>query len=153
MGSNHTFLSSDERDRLIDLLRSYMDVFAWSYKDMSGLDPSIVQHHLPILSHARPVKQKLRRFHPRWSLQVKEEIQKQLSVGFLSMVDHPEWLAKVVLVPKKDGKVRVCVDFRDLNKPALRMTFLSHTLICRLIALLVIRCCPSWMGFLGIIRF
>ncbi|RVW29022.1 Ribonuclease HI [Vitis vinifera] len=69
---------------LIQLLRAYLDVFAWSYEDMPGLDPSIVQHRLPLLPHARPVKQKLRRLHPRWSLQ--------------------------------DGKVRVCVDFRDLNK-------------------------------------
>nr|CAN81302.1 hypothetical protein VITISV_024592 [Vitis vinifera] len=109
-------LSSDERDSLIHLLRSYLDVFAWSYEDMPGLDPSIVQHLLPLLPHARPVKQKLRRLHPRWSLQVKEEIQKQLSVGFLSVVEYPEWLANVVPVPKKDGKVRVCVDFRDLNR-------------------------------------
>ena len=109
-------LSPDERSRLIDLLRSYLDVFAWSYEDMPGLDPNIVQHQLPILPHASPVKQKLRRLHPRWSLQVKGEIQKQLSVGFLSIVEYPEWLANVVLVPKKDGKVRVCVDFQDLNK-------------------------------------
>ncbi|WKA08452.1 hypothetical protein VitviT2T_026174 [Vitis vinifera] len=109
-------LSTDERDSLIQLLRSYLDVFAWSYEDMPGLDPSIVQHRLPLLPRARPVKQKLRRLHPRWSLQVKEEIQKQLSVGFLSVVEYPEWLANVVPVPKKDGKVRVCVDFRDLNK-------------------------------------
>ncbi|RVW80133.1 Transposon Ty3-I Gag-Pol polyprotein [Vitis vinifera] len=81
-------LSPDERSRLIHLLRSYLDVFAWSYEDMSGLDPSIV----------------------------KEEIRKQLSVGFLLVVEYPEWLANVVPVPKKDGKVRVCVDFRDLNK-------------------------------------
>ena len=47
---------------------------------------------------------------------MKEEIQKQLGVGFLSMVEYPEWLANVVPVSKKDGKVRVCVDFRDLNK-------------------------------------
>ena len=47
---------------------------------------------------------------------MKEEIQKQLSVGFLSVVEYPEWLANVVPVPKKDGKVRVSVDFRDLNK-------------------------------------
>ncbi|RVW50090.1 hypothetical protein CK203_106831 [Vitis vinifera] len=69
----------DERMREIDLFiysGHTWDVFAWSYEDMPDLDPSIVQHHLPILPHARPVKQKLRRLHPRWSLQVKEEIQK-----------------------------------------------------------------------------
>ena len=49
-------------------------------------------------------------------LQVKEEIHKQLSVGFLSVVEYPEWLANVVSIPKRDGKVRFCVDFRDLNK-------------------------------------
>ena len=64
-------LSIDERDILIHLLKSYLDVFAWSYEDMPGLDPSIVQHHLPILPHIRPVKQKLRQLHPCWSLQVK----------------------------------------------------------------------------------
>ncbi|RVW81569.1 hypothetical protein CK203_049420 [Vitis vinifera] len=63
--------------KLIDLLRSNLDVFAWSYEDMPGLDPSIV----------------------------KEEIQKQLSIGFLSMVEYPEWLANVVPVLKKDDKV------------------------------------------------
>ena len=47
---------------------------------------------------------------------MKEEIQNQLSVGFLSVVEYPEWLANVVLVPKKYNKVRVCVDFRDFNK-------------------------------------
>ena len=70
----YTSLSLDERSKLIDFLGSYLEVFAWSYEDIPGLDPSIVQHHLPIMSYARPVKQKLRRLHPRWSLQVKEEI-------------------------------------------------------------------------------
>ena len=117
-------LSLDEMNTLINLLRSYLDVFAWSYEDMPGLDPSIVQHHLPTLPHTKPVKQKLRRLHPRWSLQVKEEIQKQLSVGFLSMVKYPQWMANVVPVPKKDDKVRVCVDYSDLNK-AQSLCFIS----------------------------
>ena len=116
-------LSPDERSRLIDLLRSYLDAFAWSYEDMPSLDPSIVQHHLPILPHARLVKQKLRRLHPRWSLQVKEEIQKQFTVGFLSVVKYLEWLANVVPVPKKKANVRVCIDFRDLNKASLNDDF------------------------------
>ena len=125
-----TTLSADERDSLLRLLRSYLDVFAWSYEDMPGLDPSIVRHHLPLVPHARPVKQQLRRLHPRWSLQVKEEIQKQLSVGFISVVQYPEWLANVVPVPKKDGKVRVCVDFRNLNKASPKDDFPLHILTC-----------------------
>ena len=116
-------LSTAERDSLFQLLRSYLDVFAWSYEDMSGLDPLVVQHHLPLVPHARLIKQKLRRSHPCWTLQVKEEIQKQLSVGFISVVECPEWLANVVHVPKKDIKVRVCVDFRDLNKASLKDDF------------------------------
>ena len=47
---------------------------------------------------------------------MKEEIHKQLSVEFISVVEYPEWLANVIHVTKKDGKVKVCVDFRDLNK-------------------------------------
>ena len=78
-----TTLSADERDSFLRLLKSYLDVFAWSYEEMPGLYPFIVQHHLPLMPHARPVKQKLSQLHPRWSLQVKEEIQKQLSVGFI----------------------------------------------------------------------
>ena len=47
---------------------------------------------------------------------MKEEIQKQLNVGFILVVEYPEWLANVVPIPKNDGKVRVCVYFKDLNK-------------------------------------
>ncbi|RVW65906.1 Transposon Ty3-I Gag-Pol polyprotein [Vitis vinifera] len=83
-------LSTDERDSLIQLLRAYLDVFAWSYEDMPGLDPSIVQHRERGDSEAT-------------------------QCGFLSVVEYPEWLANVVPVPKRQ-QVRVCVDFRDLNK-------------------------------------
>ena len=39
------------------------------------------------------------------------------------MVNYPEWLANVVPMLKKDGKVRMCVDFRDLNKASLKDDF------------------------------
>ena len=62
------------------------------------------------------VKQKLRRMKAKWTLKIKEEVEKYYNAGFLRVVNYPEWLANVVSVPKNDGKVRMCVDFRDLNK-------------------------------------
>nr|CAN73588.1 hypothetical protein VITISV_026203 [Vitis vinifera] len=119
----HFFHLMFYRDLSPVLTISYLDVFTWSYEHMPSLDPFIVQHRLPLLPHAKPVKQKLRRLHSRWSLQVKEEIQKQLNIGFLSMVEYPEWLANVVPIPKKDDNVRVCVDFQDLNKASSKDDF------------------------------
>lgn len=109
-------LSTQERDDLITLLKAYIDVFAWSYRDMPGIDPEIAQHTIPLVPGAKPVKQKLRRMKPDTALKIKDEVSKQLEAGFLKVVNYPTWLANVVPVPKKDGRVRMCVDFRDLNK-------------------------------------
>ena len=110
------FFKEAEQKALVDLLKEYVDVFAWSYQDMPGLDPNIVEHRIPLDPDAKPIKQKLRRIKPEWSLQVKEEIEKLLRVGFIRVIEYPEWLANIVTVSKSNGKVRVCVDFRDLNK-------------------------------------
>ena len=49
-------------------------------------------------------------------MQIKAEIEKLLRAGFIKPIEHPTWLANVVPVRKKNGQIRVCVDFRDLNK-------------------------------------
>ena len=111
------------RQDLIELLHEYKDVFAWSYKDMPGLDTDIVVHKLPIRPECKPVQQKLRRMKPDILLKVKEEVQKQLDAGFLEVAKYPEWIANVVPVPKKGGKIRVCVDYRDLNRASPKDNF------------------------------
>jgi len=47
---------------------------------------------------------------------VKEEVEKQLQAGFIQVSDYSEWVSNMVPVLKKNGKIRVCADFRDLNK-------------------------------------
>ncbi|GKV25036.1 hypothetical protein SLEP1_g34544 [Rubroshorea leprosula] len=109
-------LSTEERKELIELLSEFQDVFAWSYKDMPGLDPDIAVHVIPLYSEAKPVKQKLRRMKPEVLLKVKEEVKKLLDVNFIETVMYPGWVANIVPIMKKDGRVRVYVEYRDLNK-------------------------------------
>ena len=69
-------LCPEVKKGLIDLLREYSNVFAWSYQDMSSLDSVIVVHRLPLKLECPPVKQKLRRTHPDMAVKIKEEVQK-----------------------------------------------------------------------------
>lgn len=57
-------LQDNMKEKLVKLLQEYMDVFAWSYQDMPGLDTDIVVHHLTLKEDCPSVKQKLRRTRP-----------------------------------------------------------------------------------------
>lgn len=81
---------------------------------MLGLNTDIVMHPLPSRPECRPIEQKLRRMKLEWNVKIKEDVIKQLDIGFLEVTDYPEWLANIVPVPKKDVKVRMCVDVRVL---------------------------------------
>ena len=48
-------------------------------------------------------------------LKIKEEVEKQLKAGFLTMIAYSDWVTNIVHVLKKDGKVRMCIEYRDLN--------------------------------------
>ena len=111
------------QEELIALLKDYQDIFAWSYQDMPSLSSDIVQHRLPLNPECSPVKQKLRRMKPETSLKIKEEVKKQFDAGFLAVARYPEWVTNIVPVPKKDGKVRMCVDYRDLNRASPKDNF------------------------------
>jgi len=61
------------------------------------------------------VWQALRRMKSEIILKIKEEVEKQLKANFLIAIAYSDWVANIVPVPKKDGKVSMCVDYRDLN--------------------------------------
>ena len=84
---------------------------------MKGLDPPILPtpntpHHM---HDAWPVQQRRYSMNPNYVAKVKEEIDKLLRVGFIRTIKRSTWLSPIVVVPKKNGKIRVCVDYRKLN--------------------------------------
>ncbi|KAH7838310.1 hypothetical protein Vadar_024854 [Vaccinium darrowii] len=100
-------LSPEEFKAHSDLLKEFEDVFAWSHADMPGIDPEIVEHRIPLYPDAKPVKQKLRKMRPDWVLEIKKEVQRQIDAGFLIVTEYPQWVANIVPVPKKNGKIRI----------------------------------------------
>lgn len=89
-------LANEQAEALSVLLKEFQDVFAWSYKDMPGLDTDIVKHNLPLKAEFKPVKEKLRRIKPVWLLKIREEVMKEFEAGFLRVASYPEWVANIV---------------------------------------------------------
>ena len=68
---------------------------------MPVFDPEIATHRLPIKLDCKPVKQKLRRMKPELASKVKEEIDKLLQARFIQLINYTDWLANIVVVPKR----------------------------------------------------
>nr|KYP36187.1 Uncharacterized protein Mb2253c family [Cajanus cajan] len=109
------FLQGELKEEIIRVLHEYKDCFAWDYDEMPGLDRELVEHRLPMIPGKKPVKQSPRRFAPEIIEKIKGEIERLLKVKFIRTSRYPEWISNIVPVIKKNGKLRVCIDFRDLN--------------------------------------
>ena len=72
---------------------------------------------------AKPVAQPAKIFHTEIEGQIVKEVQKLLAAGFIKPIQHPRWLSNIVSVKKKNGQIRCCVDFRNLNKAHLKDEF------------------------------
>ena len=82
---------------------------------MTGISPVHASHKLNVVSSTKPIKQRVRRSYPDRHQIIQVEVDNLLKVGFIREVKYPEWLANVVVVPKKGGKWRVCIGYTDLN--------------------------------------
>jgi hypothetical protein len=109
-------LSPDEERSLVQFLQKNKDVFAWSAKDLTGVDRSFIEHRLNIDPSVKPRRQKLRKMSDDKVVVVKSEVQRLLDATVIREVMYPKWLANTVPVKKKNGKWRMCIDFTDLNK-------------------------------------
>ena len=102
---------------LIKLLKEYVDCFAWNYIEMPCLSRELVEHQLPIKPGFWSFKQKPRRFNPIIYDRVIEEINRLLDAKFIRPCRYADWVSNIVPDEKKGtGKIRVFIDFRDLNR-------------------------------------
>ena len=83
---------------------------------MSGVPRGLVEHHLRVDPKVKPVKEHLRRSAVQKRKAIGEEVAPLLAAEFIREIYHSEWLANVVMVPKKDDSLPMCIDFKHINR-------------------------------------
>jgi hypothetical protein len=83
------------------LFHEYRDIFAWSYTEMPGLDPSIVEHRMDTWPDITLVRQKQRPLHPSKAAAIKAEIDKLRTVVFIYPIAYTSWVSNPVPIDKK----------------------------------------------------
>ncbi|KAG7588597.1 Ribonuclease H-like superfamily [Arabidopsis suecica] len=116
-------LTGKIKEALIELLRKNKTSIAWSAADMPGINPSIICHELNVDPSFKLLKQKRRKLGVERAKVVNDEVDKLVKIGSIREVQYPEWVANTVVVKKKNGKDRVCIDFTDLNKACPKDSF------------------------------
>ena len=91
-------------------------MFAWNAYEILGVDSSFICHRLYVNPFVIPKKRPPRCSSNDHSDSVRDEVMKLKQAGAIKEVFYPEWLANTVVVKKKNGKWRMCVDFTELNK-------------------------------------
>lgn len=90
---------------------------------MPNIDPSIVVHEIPTYPNAKLIRQWLHPVHPRKAVTIKEKVEKLLKHGFIYPIPLIDWVSNIVPVTKKQGTIRVCIDYHEINYACLKDTY------------------------------
>ena len=88
-----------------ELFKEFRDIFSWSYDEVPGIDPRIVEHEIKTYPNANPVQQRLRTMNPRKAPAIKAEIEKLLKACFIYPVPLTKWVSNPVPVDKTQGEI------------------------------------------------
>ena len=113
-------MPTKKKEEYVNLMKNYIDVFAWSYEDLKEYDTSIIQHTIPIKPGEEIFRQKLRRINPKLLPVIEKEIKKLFDAKIIVTLRFSRWVANLVPVRKKNGEIRLCIDFRNLNKVSMK---------------------------------
>ena len=105
------------------MLKIFVDMFSWSYEDLKTYDTSIIQHKIPLKRDTKPFQKKLRRINPTLLSFIEKEVKKLLDAKIIVPLRYSTWVANLVPVRKKNGEIRLCVYFRNLNISSLKYNY------------------------------
>ena len=117
-------MSDKDKVEMLLLLVQNVDIFTWSPYEVPEVDLEFIVHRLNVDPLFPPKKQKPRRSAKEHVEAIKQEVKQLKEAGAIKEVFFLEWLANTVVVKKKNGKWRLCVDFTDLNRACLKDPFL-----------------------------
>lgn len=104
-------ISTSELSALKEVVREYKDVFSSGPYDLGYCDT--VEHTIDI-GDSQPVRQRYRCYHSPHKEEIEKELMKMKRQGVIEESTSP-WCSPLVPVRKKDGRIRICVDYRKLN--------------------------------------
>ena len=83
-------MSRKKRRDYVKILKEYSDVFAWTPLDLKWITPDLGEHHINLIEGLVLIRQRQYRLNPKYSLMVKEEIDRLLEAGFIYPVNNSE---------------------------------------------------------------
>jgi hypothetical protein len=104
-----------EIDKVLEIeqmLKEFKDVFAWTYKYLKEIPLKLAHHKIELDITILEAHQAMYRSNPNYATIVKQDIDKLLTTGFIQYVGEATWLSPIVVIPKKNGKLIICIDFR-----------------------------------------
>jgi hypothetical protein len=113
-------LDAEQKDRYVSLIKKFVDTFAWSYEYLKTFDTDIIQHKIPLKTGSKPFRQNIQQFNPMLMSIIEKELKRMLDAKIIVPLRYSSWVANSVPLRKKSGEIRLCVDFRNLNKCSLK---------------------------------
>ncbi len=98
------------------LLKEFKDVFTTTYKDLKGIPPKLAQHIIELNTSIPLAHQGRYKLNPNYVATIKQDICKLSKARFIQPIKEATWLSPIMVAPKKNGKLRICVNFKKLNK-------------------------------------
>lgn len=110
-------LTANQRTRLADTLKRY------KFADKKELSCTPLIEHKIDVGGATPVKQKQYVASPYVQEQINAEIDRMLELKIIERASCPKWLNPIIAVKKSNGKIRICLDARELNKRTVKHAY------------------------------